>query len=160
LQVEQFYSAYLHRTGSVQEYAAWANALASGALSETQVVELMLTSPEYLAAHPSNQDYVTGLYNDVLLRNGHYSATDVAAWVGELNTGALSRSAVAAAFVNSGEALANGITYNYEGYLRRRESAAELQGWLTALAANPTNSTAVAALFLSSPEYLNLAGNV
>src|SRR5207244_13553478 len=65
----------------------WAGALRTGALSERDVVLLFLTSPEYTAAHPNNGDFVRGLYNLLLERQGNVSAAEVAQWQGPLDSG-------------------------------------------------------------------------
>jgi hypothetical protein len=153
LQVDLLYRAFLRRADSPQEQALWANALLTGALRESDVVLLFLTSPEYQASHPTNQGYVLGLYDDLLQRNGNVSAAEVAEWQGPLDQGALSRAQVAAAFLSSSEAVDVAVTGLYLTFLHRHESAAELQLWSGALSSGQVGGNTAVAQFLSCPEY-------
>jgi len=57
----------LHRPADSGGRAVWAHALMAG-LSEAQVTEAIVTSPEYLTAHPSADGFITALYQDALSR--------------------------------------------------------------------------------------------
>jgi hypothetical protein len=159
LEVDGAYVQFLHRFDTPAERAPWVNALRTGAISDSDLGRLFVSSPEYSGLHPGNQDYVIALYNDLLIRNGHYSAAEVAGWKGLLDSGALSRAALAAAFANSAEALDIGIKGMYTTFLRRQPTAAEVQQWWQSVASGQMVDWNVAALFLSSPEYLQHAGH-
>jgi len=159
LEIEQCYQTYLHRQGSSQECSSWANWWVAAGLTEVAVIELFVTSPEYTAAHASNQAYVTGLYNDVLNRNGVFTTVEVAGWQGLLDEG-VSRAAVASDFLNSEEGLTQGIDWHYTTLLHRLESTAEQQAWLQCIAdgGSQVDWSTIAPLFLSSEEFLQQAG--
>jgi hypothetical protein len=154
LAVDHWYQAFLGRAESPQEQSLWANALLTGALSEGQVVQLFLTSPEYTALHPTSQDYVVGLYNDVLARRGNYSAAEVAQWQVALEQGALSRAQAAQLFLSSSEATDVAVQGLFQAFLRRQPGAVELGQWHQALANGWVDGPTTAASFLSCPEYL------
>jgi hypothetical protein len=153
LGVDHAYRGFLHRAPTPQERALWLGALLAGTVTEHDLVLQFLTSPEYNAAHPGNGAFVTGLYNDVLLRHGNDSADEVAQWQGQLDSGALSRAQVAEAFMDSAEAVDVAVTGLYVTFLHRRASAAELQLWSGALASGQVGGGTAVATFLSCPEY-------
>jgi hypothetical protein len=154
LAVDHWYAAFLHRAETAQEQNLWANALLTGALTENQVVQLFLTSPEYTASHPNAQDYVVGLYNDVLARHGNYSAAELAQWQVALEQGALSRAQAAQLFLSASEATDVAVQGLFQAFLRRPPGAVELGQWHQALASGVLAGPTAAALFLSCPEYL------
>jgi hypothetical protein len=156
LQVDHYYQAYLNRSASPQERASWVDALTTGMLTDADAVLVFLTSPEYSGEHASNQAFITALYNDVLLRPG--SNDEVALWQGLLDSGTLSRDAVAAQFVSAPEAVDVDMNGLYRTFLRRSAAESELQSWLSALASGQVDWDTAAALVLSSGEYLHLAG--
>jgi hypothetical protein len=160
MEVDGAYQQYLHRTEDPAERAGWVSALMSGAVPNGALGSLFVTSAEYSAAHPTNQDYVTGLYNDVLLRNGQYTAADVASWQSLLDSGEMSRAALAAAFAGSEEGLEMGIAGMYTGFLRRSGSPAEIEGWLQAVYSGQLAGVTLPALFLGSTEYLEGCGTL
>jgi hypothetical protein len=151
LEVDHTYLAFLHRAAAPQERALWLGALLAGTLTEHDLVLQFLTSPEYTAAHPGNGDYVQGLYNDVLQRQG--TADEVAQVQELLDSGALSRAQVADAFLVTPEALDLAVNGLFTTFLHRPGSAAELQLWSGALAGGQVGGDTAVAQFLSCPEY-------
>lgn len=77
----------------------WTEQLNSGA-SRKAVIQSFLASDEYNLAHPSNSQYVSGLYEDILGR--HEDASGAAYYVGQLDSG-VSRATLVGAFLSSAE---------------------------------------------------------
>ena len=67
LQVDLFYRILLKRAADPAGRAFWLNTLLGGT-SEVEVVAGIASSPEYTASHPTAEDYVNGLYLDLLDR--------------------------------------------------------------------------------------------
>jgi hypothetical protein len=132
----------------------WANLLRSGQ-SETQVISLFLSSPEFLAhtqtltgAGTQDERFVKGLYQLLLHRNAN--GGEVAAWVSALP--ALGRQGVARAILSSAEFRAS----QFEGYfvaLLHRPSAPADQTLLGSLVAGGADLFDVRVFFEAGPEF-------
>ncbi len=83
-QVDFFYLTFLHRQADAAGELFWVNAFLRGA-SETDVAAQFLTSPEYLATHPDNTSFITGLYQDILAHGP--DAGGLAYWQQQLQNG-------------------------------------------------------------------------
>ena len=111
-EVDFYYSTYLHRTADLGGLDFWVTALeVSG--NEIPVVVGIVTSPEYHAAHPSDQAWVTALYNDIL---GIAPDTDgLAHWVAALQQGTprVSVAEVIATSERSAHAISDSLLFSY-----------------------------------------------
>jgi hypothetical protein len=67
MQVDSYYQTYLHRPADPVGRQFWITEMEDGVSEETVVTD-MLNSPEYLAAHPTQTQFITGLYQDLLNR--------------------------------------------------------------------------------------------
>jgi SOS response regulatory protein OraA/RecX len=151
IEVDQIYQTYLHRNADPVGRAAWVNAFLAGA-TEVSVVEMILNSAEYQSTHQSDLSFVTGLYVDVLGRAP--DAGGLAIWQQALQNG-VSRSAVAEAFLTSGEADRDLVDRFYAEFLQRNADAAGEQGFVRALQNRQLSPEAVAEIFLASNEYFS-----
>jgi hypothetical protein len=149
LEVTNYYQTFLGRTPSAAEVAGWVSVFQAGA-TEQQVIVDFVTSPEFQALHPSNDSFVTALYQDVL---GHAPSPDAqAAWVNQLNMGE-SRAQVALTILNSSEDQGDVVSAYYDAFLHRIPSSMEVAGWLNFLAASNDRLDAVAVGILTSTEF-------
>jgi len=150
LQVQQSYTSYLHRPADPAGQSYWGSLLGSGGLTILEMRRGILTSPEYLQAHASDNDFVEGLYQDVLGR-----ASDTmgkAYWMSLLQAG-VSRADVAAGVLTSHEAYKRGVDSFYQDYLGRAADAAGEAYWIAVLQSGQGTWSSVAASFLASAEY-------
>ncbi len=67
MQVDSYYQTYLHRAADPAGRQFWITEMENG-VSEEAVVTDMLKSPEYIAEHPTQTQFITGLYQDLLNR--------------------------------------------------------------------------------------------
>jgi hypothetical protein len=149
IEVDQFYQTYLGRASDPAGRAGWINAFLSGS-SEEDVIRGFVTSSEYQGEHASDQDFVTGLYNDILGRTP--DAGGLAGYVQALQAGA-SRQAVAQAFLTSAEAHRRVVDEYYSLFLNRPPDTVGEQGWINVLQSGQGNYESVGEAFLASGEY-------
>ena len=155
-QVASFYQQYLGRTPDPSA-SYWVDALRGGA-TEAQVIQAILNSPEYQAAHASPADLGTALYNDVLARAA--GATEQTDFTAAMQAGATPET-MSAMFVNSYEAHDQAVASFYEVFLhRQREGGASSGYWTTLLDSGSGTIDEVEVGILASDEYLQdaLAG--
>jgi hypothetical protein len=153
VQVTNLYRALLHRSADPAGLSYWGGLLLGGA-TEEQVEAGILSSPEYAKAHADAASFMSGLYNDVLLR-----ALDAAGanyWEGLLKAGA-SRADVAAALLASPEAMGMGVARDYAAYLRRPLDSAGWQYWVPLALATSEPAMMAALGVLSSDAYFQTA---
>jgi hypothetical protein len=130
--VRSWYVAFLGRQADGTEEQGWVNALAGQ--TEEQVLSGILASPEFSARAQAmglgdtpEGNYVRALYQVLLDRTA--SSSEVAAWVGGLDSG-LSRQAAALAFLHSQEFRTDAFEGYYDALLHRPGDAAGLAGWV------------------------------
>lgn len=148
-EVDQFYVAILHRSPAPIEQTFWVNAMLNG-VSEQSVLWALLMSPEYQAAHPSNLDFLDGLYADVVGRAP--DAPGLADALQVLNSG-VSRAAVATAYLFSTEVEGNIINSYYLAFLHRGATPQEEQLWLGLLQTGQATLESVGEMILASDAY-------
>ncbi len=150
VQVDGFYQHFLHRAADAAGRAGWVNALLAGVGVTTVEVDF-LTSPEYLAAHPGANAFVSGLYQDVL--NRAPGGAELASWAGGVTAGGPSGPAnVARGILTSAEAYADFISQAYESILGRAPDPLGLDGWVAALVTGHIATDQAAVMILSSDE--------
>ena len=150
IEVESYYGRYLQRGSSAAERAGWVNALENG-IGETAVMLGFTTSAEYHQDHPTENDYITALYNDVLQRQP--DTAGLQAWLAASAQGS-SDAFIALSFLNSTEARDDLIDWCYQNYLGRTGSTAEVAGWETQMQ-NGLSRAALQEAFLASDEFFS-----
>jgi hypothetical protein len=148
--VDNIYQTYLNRPADAAGRAFWVNALLTGE-TEANVIVAFVTSAEYTAMNPTDSDYVSALYQDVLGRPA--DSAGLADWLQLLQLGVEGRAQVALSFLNSPEAYLNDVNYDYTTFLKRSPDAAGQQTALAALESGTVAPTELSALFLASDEY-------
>jgi hypothetical protein len=106
-----------------------------------------------MTTHSSSSSFVQGLYNDVLGRAA--DSAGFTAWLQALQGGA-NRSLVAAAFVNSAEAVANVVNRDYVQFLLRPADAAGRNAWVAAEQSGALTLEQVGEAVLVSDEFFAL----
>jgi hypothetical protein len=147
-EINSYYQTFLGRSADNAGLAFWTQAFAGGA-QEGDVVKGIMVSPEFLSSHTANSAFVSALYTEVLGRQG--DSVGAAFWQAQLNSGALSRAQVAAAFINGGEAAQLAIDSYYAAFLHRGPDAGASS--LLNLAAQGVSLHDLAIAFLASGEY-------
>ncbi|CAN5454024.1 hypothetical protein BH10PLA2_BH10PLA2_10370 [soil metagenome] len=117
LQIAQFYLQIFHRPADAPGLGWWQQGFANG-MNEAQVQQAMLASQEYSQMHPTDADFVTSMYGDILQRLP--SASEGVIWVNRLSSGSLTRPNMPGFFVLSGEAQKIAIDQVYLSFLGRR----------------------------------------
>ncbi len=143
-----YFQTYLGVQADPGSAAYWVSQFLAGA-SEESVVESFLTSSAYAQMHPGNQDFVEGLYQGILGRQGDDGG--VAFWVGELNAGA-SMQDVADAFLHSTEAYQDALAGYYGALLARAPDASGLSYWQGAFSQQGGYAALLEGI-LASPEF-------
>ena len=157
--IARLYYGLLDRAPDAAGLQGWEGALANGT-SLTQVAQAFLGSAEYQAGTvgQGNAQYVQGLYQSALGRAAEPNGLQ--AFAGGLDTGTLTRAAVADDILTSNEfqgdqagqtnsAYVNAV---YEAALGRPADQAGLQGWDNALASG-TSRASVAQDIVGSAEF-------
>jgi hypothetical protein len=156
LEVDRLYVTFLHRSADAAGRSFWVSLLVAGT-TETDAARMFIASGEYQAAHSDNSLYVAGLYADILGRTA--SAAEIAGWVQGLQAG-VSRDAVAAAFLTSGEAYLRLLDDYYLHFLHRGVDAAGQQSWLAQLLGGQQTPRGVSIAILASDEFFAQAATV
>ena len=148
-EVSSMYEEFFHRSPDAMA-ANWVIAMLDGA-SEEDVAEVLLDSPEYLAAHPDQTQFIQGLYQDVLGRQA--DASGYATWEQALASGE-SRQAVVQGFLGSAESIDQVIENYYTNDLHRQPDLATASQWATVLQSPGGSASEVQIGLLSSPEFV------
>src|SRR5262249_13296344 len=138
-----------HREADAAGRAGWVSAL-QGGMSESEVAVNFLSSEEYRQAHANTDDYLTGLYADVLGRSTDPEGLE--SWQRAV-TGGWSRAGLADAFLGSEEKSLQFLGHCYDAYLDRGPDADGLAAWLAELQSNRLSPAQVAARVLASDEF-------
>lgn len=146
--VDGLYQRYLGRAADPSAQT-WVQALAAGQTIE-EVTAQICGSAEYSSLHPSDQDFVTALYLDVLGRSP--DPTGNATWLAALAAGE-SRTAVAFEFLISNEYRNDLVGGYYTTFLGRTGDSSEIAGWVNQLAAGSTDQEVLAGIFGSAEGY-------
>ena len=170
-QVYRLFEATLDRAPGSAGLEGWTTQLISGAMTLQQVAAGFVNSAEFQAAYggSSNAEFVTLLFNNVLGRDP--APAGLAQWVGQLDSGAMTRAEVVIGFSESAEFQTNttadvlaisragqqadwtdDVYRLFQATLDRVPGGAGLEGWTEALA-NGTSYLDVAAGFINSVEF-------
>jgi hypothetical protein len=154
-EVGYYYETFLGRAPDPAS-AFWVEELIHGG-SEANVIESILTSPEYTAAHSSNLAFVSELYFQLLGRQADKGGA--AFWEKAFNSG-ISRSEVVERFLDSQESADLAIASFYAAFLHRAGDQAGKAYWAGKLTSQAQTFGQVAADFFSAPpkEFLSKAG--
>jgi len=147
--VQGLYLKYLHRAADSGGLMTWTNLLASPGGTIEQVIQGIVSSPEYFSLHSGNNGaFVTALYLDILNRAPDLSG--LASWTNALNNGTLTPAAVAGAFLRSQEYRTDLVESYYANYLGRVAEPGGLASWLAALNAGMSDQAVLAAILGST----------
>jgi hypothetical protein len=147
-QVNAMYELYLRRPADPGGEQAWTDFLVAGGTLEEVAVGLTSSQEYYVLQGGTNQGFITGLYNQVLKRNG--SVGEIAGWETALDAG-VPRVNVSAAFLTSQEYRTNLVQADYMTFLLRPADEGGLTAWVDALNAGATGQEVLAQIF-GSPE--------
>jgi V8-like Glu-specific endopeptidase len=150
-QVDEYYRVFLGRQPDAGGRQHWMDILLDGRLDERGVAEQFLQSPEMIARGGTTGGYVDLLYTTVLGRPS--DAAGRAFWVGQLDSGRLTRPQVVQSFVRSGESYDRIVRAFYRAYLRRDASTEDVARWRDAILAGAYTPASAAWVFLSCPEF-------
>lgn len=149
IEVEDLYQALLGRAADAGGKAAWVGVLRSGATRE-DVERAIMGSPEFQAAHATNDAFIAATYQQILGRAP--DAFGTASWKDALNKG-LSRDRFVHEIQNSTENLGKHVDDFYQTYLGRTPSAAERDAWVREVASGRSSLDHASEDFLASGEY-------
>lgn len=149
-QVEEYYRNFLGREADTQGRAIWVGAFLNGQ-DEMGVMRGFLTSAEYLARHGTTEQFVTGLYTDLLRRTPDTGGRTV--WVQALQSG-VPRSTVPPSFLTSVEMYRRLLNEYYGKFLGRAMDGNGEQAWMENLQSGRMTLGKVAVSILASHEYL------
>jgi glucose/arabinose dehydrogenase len=157
--IAQAYLGVLARDADHGGFRAWLGALLGG-MSREQIVQSFLNSGEFQAnfgSNLTNEQFVERMYNNILLRASDPGGLSF--WVGQLNSGQMTRAQVALSLLDSTEfqnltAGQNRVNVSllYFDMLRRGPDSGGFSAWLGALNSGAPLTSVIDA-FLNSPEY-------
>jgi len=153
IKVQDLYQLVLGRTPDASGLATWVSFL-NGAGTAEQLEAILLGSAEFFVAHGSdnNAGFLPALYQLILQRPIDSSGAQT--WGQALQSGALSRQAVAAALLASPESDQLEVQSLYMQFLRRTADPGGLDTFTTALQRG-VNNEQVALILMGSAEYLS-----
>jgi hypothetical protein len=151
LEIGQDYQQIFHRPADAAGLGWWQRGFAGG-MNEAQVQEAMLASPEYSQNHPTDAQFVTGVYGDMLKRLP--GAAEGIVWVNRLSSGSLTRADMTGFFVLSGEAERGVVDALYESFLSRAADAGAINFGESLLAGDQGGLLSLVQNVLTSAEYL------
>ncbi len=143
-EVKYYYESFLGRAPDSAS-AGWVNQLMNGG-NEAEVIQGILTSPEYTAKHASNPAFITDLYFHLLGRQA--DSADQTFWDQELASG-VSRSEIVADFLNSQESAKLASESFYAAFLHRAKDQPGDDHWVGLLTSQTQTFGQVASDFFS-----------
>ncbi len=155
-QVSDMFEVLVGRTPFPRDFEAVLIDVDVGTSYPDIAAALVASDGDYLDFVQENRStsvgYVASLYDDVLLRNGRYTSSELRGWATLLGFGQITREQLAFTFLSSAEYQVITVRDFYASFLGRSPDTAGLNGWTSALAAG-TNSDVVASHILGSSEY-------
>jgi hypothetical protein len=153
-QVDAYYHTFLGRSASADAASNYWVGLLQAHGDEEEVLQGILTSPEYTAGHVRDHEFVSDLYFRLLGRTADGGGTTF--WEQRLGTG-MSRADVVDGFLRSREAAEVAEESFYAAYLNRKGDPLR-EFWIGSLAGGALTYGGVATGFLAAPEFLVRAG--
>jgi protocatechuate 3,4-dioxygenase beta subunit len=153
LQVNTLYQSLLSRAPTSQELADGISTLKNS--GQIALQQSILVSTSYQQLHPTSNDLVTALYQDVL--NEVPGTADTQSLLQSMGTQPLSD--VVSGLLNSNASLGNLVDATYRTVLRRPATSAEIQTWTTQLQANTITLDQLEQRLLTSQEFYQLTFN-
>jgi hypothetical protein len=147
-EVKYYYESFLGRAPDSAS-AGWVDQLMNGG-NEAEVIQGILTSPEYTAKHASNPAFITDLYFHLLGRQAN--SADQTFWEQELTSG-VSRSEIVADFLNSQESAKLASESFYAAFLHRGADQLGDDHWVGLLTSQTQTFGQVASDFFSVPPF-------
>jgi uncharacterized membrane protein len=147
-EVDAFYQTLLDRAPDAAS-ASWVDMLQRDG-NEAEVIEGIASSAEFTATHASNAAFVADLYRRLLGREADQDG-DVY-WQHQLARG-MSRSAVAAGFLDSVESADLAAVANYAAFLQRPGDVQGQAYWVQGLSSRSITFSQLAMGFLASREF-------
>ena len=150
LQIDQFYQQFLHRSADEGGMQWWLQAFAIGA-DEVAVKAAILSSSEYLNAHPTPELLVQELFQDALQRDA--SSADVSLWAARVE--AFGEVPAIQEILLSPEAQGVVVNQYYVEFLGRTADASVGQNALALLGDHFVGDLPLVETLLSSAEFID-----
>ncbi|MCA9102994.1 MAG: DUF4214 domain-containing protein [Pirellulales bacterium] len=147
--ISNYYQTFLGRGADANGLAYWRDRLLS--VGEENVATEFLSSPEFQAAHASDESFVDALYQLILNRTADKNGRDF--YVGELQ-GGLTRADLANQFTHSRERYRSIVGAFYQRYLGREGDQAGIDFYVSQLINGAIDLNTLAQQFLTSDEFV------
>ena len=145
-EVNDFFGAFLNRQANPNELALGVFALESG-ISELTLAQLVLTSPEFLAAIPTTDDLVQDLFQNLLGR------APTAAELALVEASPLNTANLTKAILNSPEFIGQTVDAVYQHDLGQPADPVGAAVWVAAIESGKASLTTLEATLLSSSQF-------
>jgi hypothetical protein len=153
--VEQFYESFFGRSADAAGLSYWTNVLTSGT-SGAQVAIAFSTSPEFLAAHPTKDLYLLGVYMAI---EGSAPGTSNVLYqqiVTAFSAGAIDQATVTAAILGLPETYTNAVDDYFTSFLERSPDPAGRAFYTGEILSGNFSPAVIGSQILGSAEYLQL----
>jgi hypothetical protein len=153
--IKNLFATYLRRQPTPKGLAADLTAIQNGETIES-LISGLVSSNEYFEnptlGNNNNTVWLNQVYNDLLKRNPDPAASQT--FLTGLNNGTLTRADVANALLSSTEYRTDLVVHDYQLYLGRTPTSAEINPWVTELSQGIRDEQVLAALLASSEYFL------
>lgn len=153
IQVDGYYDQFLNRAADAGGRQFWINQMLAGAREENVMAAFTVTT-EYTLNHPTNDSFVTGIYQDFLNRAPDSGGQTF--WVNALATNQ-SRSQVAVSLVTTPERHQLLVTSYYADFLNRLPDSNGNAFWTNQLNQDIYQDRDVAEALLATLEYASIS---
>jgi hypothetical protein len=148
------YQQFLGRAADASGLTYWVGKM-QGGLTDEQLETTFISTPEYIAVHGgSDVNWVIGMYHDLLGRAP--DADGLRHWINQIEAGE-SEYDIALGFATSPEREGIVVTNDYNKYLLRAPTQADINGWVNLFEKGGLQNEDVVAGFIASQEYYNNA---
>lgn len=149
VEIDDLYPIVFSRPADAQGRAFWLEQMANGRRLQSVAAEFYGSPEFFVKAGSTNTGFVQALYEEIQGRSA--DSGGLAFWVGKLDDGAMSRTAVAAGFYASPESREGRVVDLYQQILGRNPDALGLSFWSQQLLTR--DDVALAAELSASDEY-------
>jgi hypothetical protein len=153
IQVDSFYLNYLGRPADPAGRAGWVAAMLVG-MTESQVIQAFLASPEFQHLHAGDASFVTAIYVEALGRTE--LSAELTGWLQFLNNGG-TRGQFVQLVLTSMERYRRVVEDYYSALLQRAPDATGESEWVSMLLSGAGTSEKVAEGILASDEYFAIS---